>query len=112
MCTHEIEVYEPANFSGQNPIHANSIGVVKTRDRNEFFLLDLEKPFEYKGNTVSQLILRPRYYGDKIQRVTRDMCTVNIMYVKPDSKISTDEYMQLTDVGKWGCGKINPSRNS
>ena len=110
MCTHTIEVYEPNDFPGQNPIHANSVGVVKTRDRSEFFLLDLEQPFDHKGTLVSQLILQPRYYGDKIQRAVRDMCTVSIMCVKPDSHLSTESFMQLSDVSSWGCGKVNPSR--
>ncbi len=109
MCTHVIEVYEPTGFTGQNPIHANSIGVVKTRDRNEYFLLDIEEPFEHEGSLVSQVILQPRYFGDKIQRAVRDMCTVTIMYVKDNCDVSIEEYMKLTDVGRWGCGKINPS---
>jgi len=111
MCTHIIEVYEPTGFSGQNPIHANNVGVVKTRDRSEFFLLDLEVPFEYKDGIVSQLILQPRYFGDKIQRAVQDMCTVSIMCVKPDVDIDIEDYIQLTDFMRWGCGKVNPSRH-
>lgn len=111
MCTHIIEVYEPTSFSGQNPIHANSVGVVKTRDRSEFLLLDLEVPFESEGSIISQLILQPRYFGDKIQRAVQDMCTVSIMCVKPDIDINVDDYVQLTDFMRWGCGKVNPSRH-
>ncbi len=111
MCTHTIELYEPVGFEGRNPIHVNSVGVVKTRDRNEFFLVSLEEPFKLQGELITQLILQPRYFGDKIQRAVRDMCTVSVMCVKPGIQMSIDQFMQLSDVMRWGCGKVNPARS-
>jgi len=108
--THVIEVYEPTDYIGQNPIHGEAVGVIKTQDRSEFFLINLEEPFDVNGEEVKQVILQPRYFGDKIARVTHDICTVSIMRVKEDCPLSLDEYFQLSAVAKWGCGKVNPSK--
>lgn len=111
VTTHVIEVYEPLGSLNQNPLHVAEVGIIKTQDRAEYFLANLDQPFNFDGEEVTQVILQPRYYGDKTIRAQKDMCTITIFRVRPECKMDESTVLDLTRVTKWGCGKINPVRN-
>lgn len=109
--THVIELYEPGNFTGHNPMHIKGVGVIRGRDRVEYFLANLVEPFDCDGDHVEQIVLQPRYYGDKIQRAEKDLCTISILRVRPDVSLNVDSTLDFSSIIKWGCGKITPIRN-
>lgn len=108
--THVIELYEPGNFAGQNPLHIKGVGVIRSRDRSEYFLANLMEPFDYEGDQVAQIVVLPRYYGDKIQRAAKDLCTISILRVKAGINLDVDSTVDFSSIIKWGCGKITPVR--
>lgn len=108
--THIIEIYDPNDYSGPNPIKVNGLGVIRGLDKTEYYLLSVKNPFDYRGSIVNQLIVQPRYFGDKIMRVVNDACTVGIMRVNPDLMLSPENAMSMDCYSFWGAGKIVPSR--
>lgn len=108
--THMIEVYDPSDYVGPNPIKVSGLGVVRGPDKSEYYLLSVRSPFDYKGSMVTQLVVQPRYYGDKIARVVNDACTVGIMRVTAEEELSPEVDLAASSCFFWGAGKITPTR--
>ena len=105
---HVIEIYEPAEYEGPNPMRVSGVGVVYGPDKSEYYLLEVVSPFDHTGDSVNQVLVQPRYFGDKIDRAINDICTVGIIRVKPDVILSSDSDFELSSSFYWGCGKICP----
>lgn len=108
--SHIIEIYDPSDYVGPNPIKVSGLGVVRGPDKAEYYLLSVRNPFDYKGAKVTQLIVQPRYFGDKIARVVNDACTVGIMRVMSDFELSPEADLAVSSCAFWGAGKIVPAR--
>lgn len=106
---HLIEIYEPYEYAGPNPITVDGIAVLQDPMHHEYYLLDVSAPFEHEHQAVEQLLVAPRYNGDKIDRAISSTCTVSIarvpagMHLDPDAPLSFDHLL------RWGVGKISPA---
>jgi hypothetical protein len=103
---HQIEVYEPFEYEGPNPILVIGQGLVNSPDKKEVFLLGVETDLEIDGVAYRQVLVRPRF-PDPIERATTSACTVIISLVKADRRIDVGSAYQYPDVVNWGIGKIN-----
>lgn len=106
--THVIEIYEPDGYRGPNPLRVIGVGVIAGPDKSEYYLLQLESPFDHQGEPVSQLLVQPRYFGDKIDRAVNEICTVGIIRVRAGVVLDSDSSLDLASSFYWGCGKICP----
>jgi hypothetical protein len=107
---HRIEVYEPYEYDGPNPLIVVGRGLLTTPDKKEAYLLDLHVPLTIDGETYKQIIVRPRY-PDPIERVTESNCTVLILLVKEGSSPKVGDEYQYSDILNWGIGKISLKKN-
>jgi len=107
---HQIEVYEPFEYEGPNPIVVIGQGLVDSPDRKEVFLLSVETELEIDGVVYRQILVRPRF-PDPIERATSSSCTVIISLVKAGRSIEVGSAYQYLDVVNWGIGKINTYTN-
>ncbi len=105
--SHRIEVYEPFEYDGPNPINLKAEGLLVTPDKKDAFLLGVDTVLSIDGEEYRQIVVRPRFL-DPIERATQSSCTVIISLVRPDHSIDVDSQYQYTDVLNWGIGKINP----
>lgn len=103
---HQIEVYEPFEYEGPNPIVVIGQGLVGSPDKKEVFLLGVDTDLEIDGVIYRQIIVRPRF-PDPIERATSSACTVIISLVKADRSLDVGGAYQYLDVVNWGIGKIN-----
>ena len=106
---HLLEVYEPYEYAGPNPVHVLGSGVLRGPNGASYYLLNVEGVLELDEMSVVQLLVLPRYNGDKIERAKQSCCTVNIARVRPDIKLGPGDPFAYTDVTHWGVGKIVPS---
>ena len=104
---HVLEIYEPYEYKGQNPLCVEGIAVIAGPMRDDYYLLRLDQPFEYEHDKVEQLLVSPRYNGDKIDRTTTSTCTVNIAVVPPSTDLANREHITFEDFHRWGVGKIS-----
>lgn len=104
---HVLEVYEPYEYQGQNPLCVEGVAVVAGPMRDSYYLLRLDKPFEFEHDVVEQLLVSPRYNGDKIDRTVSSTCTVNIAVVPPNTDLSDRDHVRFEDLQRWGVGKIS-----
>jgi len=107
---HRIEIYEPFDFDGPNPLFVSGLGLLETPDKKEAYLLKLQDALEIDGEIYHQLIVRPRY-PDPIERATESNCTVLILLVKQGSTVNSGESFQYNDIVNWGIGKISVKKN-
>ncbi|MDX5151437.1 MAG: hypothetical protein R3188_03090 [Acidiferrobacterales bacterium] len=107
---HRIEVYEPFEYDGPNPLLVVGRGLLVTPDKKDAYLLDLHAPLNIDGKTYKQIIIRPRY-PDPIERVTASTCTVLILLVKEGVSPEVGDQFQYNDILNWGIGKISPQKN-
>jgi len=105
---HLLEIYEPYDYEGRNPISAEGAGIVKGPNGTYYYLLDLPEPVQVDAETISQLLLLPRYNGDSIERATCSTCTVNVCLSRAGVKMRTDVTFTFEDIQHWGVGKIAP----
>lgn len=105
---HLLEIYEPYDYNGRNPINAEGVGVVRGPNGTTYYLLDLVDPFEVEAETVNQLLLLPRYNGDGIERATCSTCTVNVCRTRAGTRMQADSTVSFEDIRHWGVGKIAP----
>ena len=105
---HFLEVYEPYEYTGQNPLNVSGVAVLTGPMRDNYYLLRLDTPFEYEQETVELLLVLPRYNGDKIDRAVNSCCTVNIVRVPPGSDLEQRTSVSFEDFTRWGVGKISP----
>ena len=109
VSSHRIEVYEPFEYIGPNPLILNSIGVLKTPDKKDAHLFLLTRAIVIEGHSYDQLVVRPKFL-DPIERVVESNCTVMISLVRPDRLIEAGGEYCYADVLNWGVGKINQCR--
>lgn len=106
---HVLEVYEPYDYQGINPLNVAGIAVLTGPMRDNYYLVKLENPFCIDRDVnVEQLLIQPRYNGDKIDRAVSSACTVNIARVTSDSDLANSGRVSFEDFERWGVGKINP----
>lgn len=105
---HLLEVYEPYSYEGPNPMRVLGNGVLRGPNGASYYLLNLDGTLELDESSVIQLLVLPRYNGDKIERAEQSCCTVNIARVRPGVTLSPGAPFTYTDVSHWGVGKITP----
>lgn len=109
---HLLEVYEPYEYAGPNPVHAHGGGVLRGPNGASYYLLHIDGIMELDETAVMQLLILPRYNGDKIERAKESCCTVNIARVRPGITLSPEAAFAYTDIMHWGVGKIVPTNGS
>lgn len=105
---HLLEVYEPYGYVGPNPMRVQGTCVLRGPNGAAYYLLSIEGTLELEDSAVAQLLVLPRYNGDKIERAEQSCCTVNIARVRPGVTLCADTPFTYTDVAHWGVGKITP----
>jgi hypothetical protein len=106
---HVLEVYEPYDYRGDNPIHAAGVSVLPGPMRDEYYLVQVEHPFQVNSTEVELLLIQPHYNGDKIDRAVSSTCTVNISRVIHALNQNPGERLSYEDFERWGVGKISLS---
>lgn len=107
---HVLEIYEPYEYDGPNPLAAEGVGVLNGPGGSRYYLLSLPAPLSFQDQRVRQLLLQCRYYEDKIERPTMSMCTVNIARVRPGLALGLETPFGFADIIPWGVGKITPHK--
>ena len=105
---HVLEVYEPYEYDGPNPLVLEGIAVLPGPLRQDYYLLRLDKPFFFEQEQVRLLLISPRYNGDKTDQMVSSACTVNIARVPPDHHLENKSSVDFEDIHRWGVGKISP----
>jgi len=105
---HVLEIYEPYDYKGQNPLNVEGIAILPGPSRENYYLLHVTPPFEFENETVEQILCVPRYNGDKIDRAVASACTVNIARVPPGVDLNDKSRITFEDFLRWGVGKISP----
>lgn len=108
--SHRIEIYDPSDYDGPDPIRVNGKGIVYGPERTEYYLVEPETPLQINKHQVAQILLRPRYFEDKITRVENDACTVGIFCVAPGICLNPEDQVDMSMLEKWGAGKITPCK--
>jgi len=106
---HELEIYEPYEYDGPNPLSAEGVCVILGPCGMRYYLLNLPDPVQFEQESVQQLLVQCRYSQDEIERPTKSSCTVNINRVRPGISIKPDATFGFEDFVRWGVGKITPS---
>ncbi len=106
---HLLEVYEPYEYEGPNPIRVCGSCVLKGPNGTNYYLLDVDTPVHTADADVAQILVTPRYNGDCISRAEESMCTVNICVVKAGVTLEAESGLQFDDIKHWGVGKITRS---
>ena len=106
---HVLEVYEPYDYTGDNPIHAAGVSVLPGPMRDEYYLVQVDHPLQIGAAEVELLLIQPRYNGDKIDRAVSSTCTVNISRVIHAPNPDPGERLSFEDFERWGVGKISLS---
>jgi len=104
---HVLEVYEPYEYEGQNPLTVEGVTVLAGPMRDNYYLLRLDTPIEYDHEMIELLLVLPHYNGDKIDRAVNSTCTVNISRVPNDSDLASKDSVSFDDFQRWGVGKIS-----
>ena len=112
---YEIQIIEPWNFEipvGGNVFLVQGIGLVSGPDspnwQGEYFLVELDSPFEFEKELVQYLILSPRYVGETIEDVQNKKCTIGIARVKPEYNISIGQKFSKNEIEYCAIGSIKP----
>jgi hypothetical protein len=105
---HALEIYEPYDYHGDNPLSVSGIAVLTGPMRDTYYLVELEHPFVIDQQNVTQLLLQPRYNGDTIDRAVGSTCTVNVARVTSTADLLQIEKLSFDDFQRWGVGKITP----
>jgi hypothetical protein len=104
---HLLEVYEPYEYEGPNPISVSGSGILRGPNGAFYYIVSVASPFHVDRSRVEQLLVLPRYNGDKIQRAKQSTCTVNIATVRPGVKLEHMGPLSYADICHWGVGKIS-----
>lgn len=105
---HTLEIYEPYDYHGDNPLMVSGVTVLAGPTRDNYYLLQLDKPIVVEQQTFVQLLVQPRYNGDEINRAVSSTCTVTISRVLGDTDLSQLDALSFDDFERWGVGKICP----
>lgn len=103
---HLLEVYEPYEYTGPNPLHVLGGGLLRGPNGAFYYLLNVEGDVQLNGDPVLQMLVLPRYNGDKIERAEQSTCTVNIECVRSGITLLAGAPFGYADVRHWGVGKI------
>ncbi|WP_297527093.1 hypothetical protein [Thiohalobacter sp.] len=110
--THLLEIFEPEDFSGHNPLHVEGEGLIRGGNGAFYYLLHLNGDgFEIEGEAVSQLLILPRYNEDPIKAAQESSCTVIIERVLPGCELQPGQPFSYNDICHWGVGRIRPNGN-
>lgn len=104
--THILEVYEPYEYCGPNPVRAIGVSTVQDPTGARYYLLNLNPPITCEEVDIEQILVLPRYDGDSIDRATTSSCTVNICRVMPGDHVNGDGRFDFSQACHWGVGKI------
>lgn len=107
MQQHVIEIYEPYEYTGSNPLIVDGIAVLEGPMHNNYYLLDVSAPFEFDHQRVAQILVAPKYNGDKIDRAVISSCTVSIACVPFGTHLDPRTPLKFEDIQRWGVGKIS-----
>ncbi|WJW74508.1 hypothetical protein QVG61_08275 [Thiohalobacter sp. IOR34] len=107
--THLLEIYEPYEFDGNNPLHITGGGVLRGANGAFYYLVTASQGLSVDGQAVEQLLLLPRYNEDPIKAVQESTCTVNIERVLPGVRLEPNHTFSYNDIEHWGVGKISPN---
>lgn len=105
---HALEVYEPYDYKGDNPLSVSGIAIIAGPMRDNYYLVQLDHPLILDDVNVTQLLVQPRYNEDKIDRAVSSTCTVNIARVLDGHDLAQIEKVGFDDFARWGVGKISP----
>ncbi len=105
---HLLEVYEPYEYTGPNPVHVLGSGVLRGPNGAFYYLLGIDGEVTLDDIPIEQLLVLPRYNGDKIKRAEESCCTVNIERIRPGIVLTPGGPFSYNDVIHWGVGKITP----
>jgi hypothetical protein len=105
---HALEVYEPYDYRGDNPLSVSGIAIIAGPMRDNYYLVQLDHPLFIDHNSVTQLLVQPRYNEDKIDRAVSSTCTVNIARVIGDADLLNLKKLGFANFERWGVGKISP----
>ncbi len=105
---HVLEVYEPYEYEGANPLTLTGVAVLPGPMRHDYYLLRLDQPFVFEQQRVEWLLVSPRYNGDRIDQTISSACTVNIARVPPETDLQDKSSISFQDFQQWGVGKISP----
>ncbi len=103
---HFIEVYEPYEYTGPNPLSVDGVAVLQDPIHHDHYLLDVASPFKYGKQVIAQLLVAPRYSGDKIDRAMSSTCTVSIACVPEGIHLNSEDLLSFENLLRWGVGKI------
>lgn len=103
--SHRIEIFEPYEYNGPNPLLLSFSGSLITPDKKPAVLLTAIETINIDDQDFSQVVVRPKHL-DPIERVTESNCTVIISLVRPHSLMADGDQYQYADVMNWGVGKI------
>ena len=103
---HILEIYEPYDYSGPNPMLLTGVSTAMDPTGIEYFLLQLPEPLVLADLCLQQMLVKPRYNGDMIERATASSCTVCICRVLPEHYINGSGFFEFEQVNHWGVGKI------
>ncbi|MGD2076115.1 MAG: hypothetical protein PVI91_15555 [Gammaproteobacteria bacterium] len=105
---HVLEIYEPYEYNGPNPLNVEGIAVLAGPSRDAYYLLQLARPLELEHERTEQMLVVPRYNGDTIDRAVTGACTVNIARIPPGASLEGKARLSFEDFLRWGVGKISP----
>lgn len=105
---HVLEVYEPYDYTGENPLPTEGVAVLPGPSRENYYLVRLLNPLNVDEEIIELLLVSPHYNGDKIDRAVSSTCTVNIARVAAGVELDQDNPLHFTDLLRWGVGKISP----
>ena len=107
--SHLIEIYEPYDYHGEDPLQAKSVGVILGPGISEYYLMNTNLIILENDPPIFQIVINPRYQGDKIERCVDGQCTVGISYLKDNSKtLTSGDSVSYADIVYWGVGKVRP----
>lgn len=104
--THSIEVYEPYDYDGDNPLPVEALGIVRGPGNSQYYLIrTTSKNGQHQANT---LVIAPRYEGDLISQVVTSQCTVSVSRLQNGTQLQPGDTLTFADIVYWGVGKIMP----
>jgi hypothetical protein len=104
---HILEIYEPYDYAGENPLTVEGIAILPGPTRENYYLLRVEHPFQFEHETIEHVLILPRY-NDGIDRAVSSSCTVNIARIPAGVNLREKTRIEFDDFLRWGVGKISP----
>lgn len=109
-----MKTYELAGGDGGaygpvfGPIRATEVKLV-TSGQQEYLLLRLMSPIQYKRDAIEYLVVSPRHAGDTIDKLRQETCTVGVGRVLPDKENEIEiSGVTAANVEYWSIGICKP----